>query len=149
MPLPKGPTTPGVINSSLSLRRVAARILGDRRKEMLRIPRVLSVLGIFLLAQTAISQSTQYSGLFVISGLTLSAAGNMTLRVNGMPTVSACAAAPNWGYVDENDSGSKEKVAALLSAYALGKSVNLLLTATNFYSDGRMFCHILDFTVSG
>ena len=148
MPLPKGPTTPRAIDSSLSVWPIAPRLVGDRRKEILRVPRVLTVLAILLFAQTAISQSTQ-SGWFVISGLTLSAAGNMTFRVNGMPTVGACAAAPDWGYVDENDSGSKEKIAALLTAYGLGKSVTLLVAATNFYSDGRMFCHILEFTVSG
>jgi hypothetical protein len=153
MPLTKAPTTSNLnaikaINSNL-MRRIAARIFGRRRKEIFRVPRMLSVLAILLFARTAISQATQFSGWFVISGLTVSSAGNMTLRVNGMPTVSACTAAGTWAYVDENDSGSREKIAALLTAYSSGKSVNLQVTATNFYNDGQMFCHVIDFSVSG
>jgi hypothetical protein len=94
------------------------------------------------------SQSNQNTGWFAITGVYLSQAGNMTLRVNGMPAITGCPASPNWAYVDEGDSGSKEKVAALLTAYAAGKTVNLLIAPINYYGDGQMFCHIIEFSTS-
>jgi hypothetical protein len=97
-----------------------------------------------LIPASALAQTAQQSGFFVISGLMVSYANNMHFRVIGMAPVSACGAGTNWAYVDEADSGAEGKIATLLAAYLAGKQVNLVILPTNYYANGQMFCHITE-----
>ena len=126
------------MNSRCGTRRPATSI-GLRARLLGAIAVLLSVS-----AASALAQTQQQSGFFVINGLEVSYANNMHFRVIGMSPVGACGAGTNWAYVDEADSGAEGKIATLLAAYLAGKQVNLVIAPTNYYGNGQMFCHILE-----
>ena len=59
-----------------------------------------------------------------------------------------CASATNFAYVDPADTGASAKIAALIAAFAAGKTVNLFVEPTDYYSNGSSFCHIIEFDVA-
>ena len=92
---------------------------------------------------SAHASADQWVGPFTITNLYVSGSTNFHYRTMGMPTVSACASAPTWAYVNEADPGAKGYIAALLMAFAAGKQVTLYVQPTNGY------CHILEINVTG
>jgi hypothetical protein len=61
----------------------------------------------------------------------------------GMPAVAAWSNAPTWAYVNETDAGAKGYIAALLSAFAMGKQVALYVQPVNG------FCRIIEINITG
>lgn len=87
-------------------------------------------------------------GPFKISALNVYAAGNMSFRIYGMGPVPGCPG-QDWVFVDETDSGSKTKIATLLSAHATGKNVYVSVIPVNFFNNGTLYCQISSITVNG
>lgn len=83
---------------------------------------------------------------FNIAMINMSAADNFHFRISGRPTQTMCTNGIDWAYINENDSGSKGKIAGLMMGYSLGKKVGLLTETV--VRNGTNFCHILDFTLS-
>lgn len=94
------------------------------------------------LGNTIAFAQTASAGSFSITGITVYGAGNMTVRVWGLASQSICPGSSGWAYVDETDSGSKEKIAFLYSAYYSGKPISLTLQANNFFGNGALYCQI-------
>ncbi len=86
--------------------------------------------------------AAQWSSAFVLTGVFVSAEGNYHLRANGLPAAANCPG--SWAYINQSDSGSKEYMASLLLAYALGKQVSLYVAP-----DTNGYCHIIELQVSG
>jgi hypothetical protein len=78
---------------------------------------------------------------FRITALYVAGATNFHYRVFGMPNMPVCANGVNWAYVNEADPGSKGFIAAMLSAHASGKPIQVLTTPVNG------FCHILELII--
>jgi len=49
-----------------------------------------------------------------------------------------CASATYFAYVDPADNGASAKIAAFVA----GKTVNLFVEPTDYYSNGSSYCHI-------
>jgi hypothetical protein len=86
---------------------------------------------------------------FKINGLFVSSATNLHFRVSGTLTMDNCPNGASWAYIDENDSGAKGKMSALLSAYASGKDVSLFVVPKDYYGNGSKYCHILELRIKG
>lgn len=93
--------------------------------------------------------SLENSGWFKINQIVVSGAANMHFRVYGMPSNAACVNGTNYAYINEADTGSKGKISTLLSAYAAGKDVRLVLEPTDHYNDGRIYCRVIEIIIKG
>jgi hypothetical protein len=96
-----------------------------------------------LFTMSAAAQAVGYTGPFVINQLYISGAENYHLRVSGFPAISACSNGPTWAYVNQSQSGSKTYIAALMTAYAMGKTVNIV-----WQPDTSGYCQVLEVIVS-
>lgn len=91
---------------------------------------------------------------FKIAGLFVSDATNLHFRVNSNnPSAWLCSNGPtnpSWAYINEADSGAKVKIATLMTAYSLGKTVSLVTEGVYFGGDygGKTYCRILEFSIS-
>jgi hypothetical protein len=94
------------------------------------------------------AQAQYWTGTFTISDLHLAAGNNMNVRIQGMPTMTYCASATYFAYVDPADTGASAKIAALITAFVAGKAVNLFVQPTDYYSNGSSYCHIIEFDVA-
>jgi hypothetical protein len=81
-------------------------------------------------------------GPFKITSMAVYNPGNMSVRIFGMTAMTSCPAGAGWAYVDENDPGSKTKIAVILAAYTAGKNVRLSVSGVNFFSNGDLYCSI-------
>ncbi|GLS24804.1 hypothetical protein [Marinibactrum halimedae] len=105
------------------------------------------LLSIFLvMASFQASADLHFTGWFKISQLFVSNANNYHFRIYGMPRMDYCSASPDWAYLNENTSGSEGKMSVLLSAYAMGKQVNLRVEDKDG-GNGTIRCHIVEFFV--
>jgi hypothetical protein len=96
-----------------------------------------------LLLTSAVAQAAQWTGYFTITGTYISGAENQHYRVGGMPLLSSlCPNGPSYAYINQSQSGSKTYVAALMSAQATGKKVNLYVVGNGG------FCQIIELQVS-
>ncbi len=80
---------------------------------------------------------------FTITGVYVAGLNNFQYRVYGVPTQASCTNGPTWAYVNDSDGGSAGQYAAILSAYAEGKSISLNVVTVNGY------CHIIELFVTG
>jgi len=90
--------------------------------------RLLVLTLLFVSAQVYADDAYWTSGL-TITGIEVADAENFYYRAYGVPSCG-------FAYVNESDSGSKAKIATLLAAYSMGKTVSLFIQPTNGY------CHI-------
>jgi hypothetical protein len=107
---------------------------------------------VFILVSSIVCSSVyavEYPAPIKIQSITVSSVGNFNFRIQSNGTSWLCANGPSgnaWAYVEETDSGAKEKIATLLTAYTLGKTIALVTEGILFGS--TTYCHIRDFTVS-
>jgi hypothetical protein len=101
-----------------------------------------------LLVGTA--NSAEYPGAFHISSVFLSNATNFHFRIySDNPGSWLCSNGPrnpSWGYINEADSGAKGKIAALLEAYAMGKTITATTIGVPY--NGSTYCQIIEFQIS-
>lgn len=103
----------------------------------------------FFLTATNPVQSAEYPGPFTIKSITVSSATNYHFRLQSNGSSWLCLNGetnPPWAYINEADSGAKGKIATLLTAYSLGKTVTVVTEGVVVGSS--TYCHILDFLVS-
>lgn len=116
------------------------------RRRMLRV-KTTAVVAMALAfsghATVANAQSYFWTNAFTITQLYVSGSANFHFRVYGMATISNCPNATTWAYINEADDGEKGKMATLLTAYAMGKQVQLIVAPVNGY------CQILEVNVTG
>lgn len=96
---------------------------------------------LFVLSLLASSQafSAVWTSDFTIANLYVSGENNFQYRVYGATNLpAACTSSPNWAYVNKGDAGSDGQVAALFTAFAMGRPIRMLVEPTNG------FCHILE-----
>jgi hypothetical protein len=119
-----------------------------KEKSMKRCVLIGSAL-FLVLAVSGIALAFDQPPTFKISGLFWSDAQNMHCRVlSDTPTIPLCTGGPTnaaWAYINESDSGAKGKIAGLMTAYALGKSVNL--TTESVPVGAATYCHIVEFSI--
>ena len=97
----------------------------------------LALLLVLLISVSA--EAAQWTGYFTIGGSYISGAENQHYRVGGMPPLpSLCPTAPGYAYINQSASGSKTYIAALMTAQAAGKQVNLYVE-----NDGG-YCRIIE-----
>ena len=113
---------------------------------------VLVVLVIMVLLASGVTavKAFEYPLAFRIAKIQVSAVGNFNFRVYSDSNAWLCQNGPYgandyWAYVEESDSGAKEKIATLLTAYALGKRV--LLTTEGVTVGSNTYCHIAEFSI--
>jgi hypothetical protein len=95
-----------------------------------------------LLLTSAAAQAAQWTGYFTITSTYVSGADNQHYRVYGMaPLPSVCPTAPSYAYINQNSSGAKTYIAALMSAQVAGKSVNL------YVDNDSGYCRIIEMAV--
>jgi hypothetical protein len=105
---------------------------------------LFKVLAVVALGVGAISaRADGWTSDFTITSLYVAQQNNFQYRVYGMPPVASCTNATTWAYVNDADAGSPGSVAAILSAYSMGKLIRLNITTVNG------FCHIVELLVSG
>jgi hypothetical protein len=109
------------------------------------IIRAAALAGLVSLSLTAHAE-THGTAEFQITRMAYSDADNLHVRVWGMQPMSYCPGNQNFAYVNEGDSGAKAKIAALIAAHAAGRAISLVVEPTVF-TNGQLYCHILDFTV--
>jgi hypothetical protein len=102
------------------------------------------LLGAFSISTVASAQSLITPPAFVPTAMYFSTSANFTVRVFGGATLNSYCPL-GWAYVNEADDGAKEKIAGLMSAYAMGKTLNLIIQVT----PGTNYCQIIEFLVSG
>lgn len=123
-----------------------ASSLTSRPSRMLRV-KTIAVAAVVLAfsgpATVADAQSFTWTNVFTITQLYVSGSANFHFRVYGMATMSNCPNATSWAYLNEADDGEKGKMATLLTAYAMGKQVQLVVSPVNGY------CQILEINVTG
>lgn len=90
------------------------------------------------------AQALQQSNPLKPTSFWMSAPTNMYFRI---PVEGVGGCARGFGYVDETDPGSHGKIAALLTAYSLGKRVVAVVDPTDYYHNGTTYCHIFEFNV--
>lgn len=94
--------------------------------------------------------SAEYPAPFKIAIITVSGSTNLHFRVGYSGTTPLCSNGPTagnpWAYLNETDSGAKGKIATLLMAYALRKTVTIETQSVLFGTS--TYCHILDVNVS-
>lgn len=94
---------------------------------------------------STMAQAYDVSAQFVIDKLWISGAETGHYRIvdeGGPAQCTGGPAYPGWSYINVSDSGSKGKIAAILLAYAQGKTVELTTE-----TDGNGYCHIVEFWV--
>lgn len=96
-----------------------------------------------------ISFAREFPAPFKIKAIFLSGANNYHFRViSNNPGTWLCHNGPindPWAFVNENDSGAKTKISALLAAYSMGKTVSLI---TEGVADGAAtYCRIVEFYI--
>jgi hypothetical protein len=96
-----------------------------------------------LLIMTTAAHAVGWTGPFVITQLYISGAENYHLRVTGFPAISACPNGPTWAYINQSSSGSKTYIAALMTAYAMGKQVNIY-----WQPDTSGYCQIIEAAIA-
>lgn len=111
----------------------------------------LSVVIFLICVQMAGNVSAvEYPAPFKIAGLYVSHADNLHFRViSNNPSAWLCSNGPintSWAYINEADSGAKVKIATLMSAYALGKTITL--ATEGIVSGSTTYCHILEFSIT-
>ncbi|OWQ88589.1 hypothetical protein CDN99_17230 [Roseateles aquatilis] len=82
----------------------------------------------------------RWTGEFKPGGPYVSSGVNFHFRVSNVPATANCP--QTWAYINETDSGAKGKIAALLLAYAQGKSIDIFVDT----GDGG-YCHVVEFVV--
>ncbi len=107
----------------------------------------LLFVAILLFSSSSYSAQHTNTGWFKISEIFVSSGTNMHFRVVGLPT-GACPNGSNWAYIDEIDSGAKGKISTLLSAFATGINVQLWIETKDYYSNGEIFCQIVELSVT-
>lgn len=80
---------------------------------------------------------------FQITSIFVSEEGNMAFRISGFSPIAGCSG--NFAYVDERDSASKSKISSLLTAFASGKKVYMVLLPVDYYNNGTTYCRIIEF----
>ena len=106
------------------------------------------LLALLALAITPSALAMEVTEAFNITSITVNVEGNLHFRVTGFqPHATLCPDSPSMAYLEEADSGSKAKIAALLSAYLAGKQVVLWLEPQQRTTG--VYCHILVLKVSG
>ena len=103
---------------------------------------ILFVVALVMLIFSGPANAVDYVPPFVIDHIYVSGGNNYYLRVFSATTTPHCTGGPAWSYVNENDSGAKAKIASLLMAYSLGKTVSLFTG-----NDGSGYCQIYEFSV--
>lgn len=109
------------------------------------------VIAILLWSFCFSANALEYPAPFKIKSIFMSQPNNFYFRVSADytdPNAWHCDSGPKnpaWSYIDETDPGSKAMIAALLTAYSLGKTVTLITVGVDTYA-GRM-CKIIEFSI--
>ena len=106
------------------------------------------MLSVILLYASNVLSVPERTPSFGITEIFVSSGTNMHFRVVGINS-SLCPDAPTWAYINENDHGASSKISTLLTAYAAKKNVQLIIEPVDFYSNGTLYCHIVELSVSG
>lgn len=86
-----------------------------------------------------------WTGFFTITGLYVSGPSNYAYRVSGFQSGAGTACTGvGWAYLNQGDSGASWYASAILTAYASGKQVDLLLQ-----TDANGYCHIVEMNIQG
>lgn len=88
---------------------------------------------------------------FSIRAIYVSSATNYHFRVYSDYTSWHCDGGPTgdaWSYVNEGDSGAKEKIQMLKLAYVLGKKVSVKTEGYVSPTSGIKYCHIVEVIVN-
>lgn len=92
-------------------------------KKMVSTLAVLTVLA--ATHATTANAAVRDTGYFKPAGPYVSSGNNFYFRVSGIPASANCV--QNWAYINEDDSGAKAKIATMLMAYSMGKTVSLMV----------------------
>lgn len=121
-----------------------------RTEEIIRRTFIVLMFVFFLCVLHQEASAFEYPAPIKIQAIVMSSAKNYHFRViSNNPGAWLCSNGPTneaWAYINEDDSGAKGKMAALLLAYSMGKTVTL--TTAGVDGGGVTYCHIFDFRVS-